>query len=75
MWEIGEIGDWAEPDFDHLVVLMREALVNRERWRAFGESASDWLRERTWERTAEALCEVMMQDARLERRGDERQGS
>jgi len=59
-WEVGEVGEWAEPDMDHLVELMRYCRKERVKFDALGQSAAAWLRtEATWERTARAIQRVM----------------
>jgi glycosyltransferase involved in cell wall biosynthesis len=57
-WE--DIGDWAEPDPDHLIYLMRWCYENRAVAAARGHEAATWLREHaSWERTALGVCEVL----------------
>lgn len=59
-FEKGEIGDWAEPDLDHLVHRMRWCFENQERAQAIGHGAARWLAQNaTWERTARQLMEIM----------------
>ena len=40
-----DIGEWAEPELDHLVELMRWCELHREEARAIGQRASAWLRK------------------------------
>jgi hypothetical protein len=59
-WDAGTIGEWAEPDGDQLVALMRWCAEHREEASAFGVRAASWLaRNARWEATAEALVRVM----------------
>jgi glycosyltransferase involved in cell wall biosynthesis len=59
-WERGEVGMWAEPDFDDLVELMRWCFAEREFVARFGRGAARWLGKwGTWERTAMGLMKVM----------------
>lgn len=52
-WDRGEIGNWAEPDFDHLVELMRWCYEQRESAAEIGRHAAEWQAERgTWQNTA-----------------------
>ena len=55
-FDAGTIGEWAEPDIDHLVELMRWCESNREAALEVGRGAAEWLRRRgTWECTAQKL--------------------
>ena len=55
-WQEGEIGEWAEPDVDHLVYLMRRYVKNREEAMTRGIEAAGWLaKHATWGRTARGL--------------------
>ncbi|MGB4869282.1 MAG: glycosyltransferase [Candidatus Promineifilaceae bacterium] len=55
-WQEGAIGEWAEPDVDHLVLLMRHCVDNRDEITAKGARAAAWLAEHaTWDRTARGL--------------------
>ncbi|MCA9872602.1 MAG: glycosyltransferase [Anaerolineales bacterium] len=55
-WQEGETGEWAEPDIDHLVHLMRDCVENRDAVTAGGAQAARWLaKNATWERTARGL--------------------
>jgi glycosyltransferase involved in cell wall biosynthesis len=48
-----DIGEWAEPDPDHLIELMRWCAGNPEQAAGRGLAAAAWLREHaTWEQTA-----------------------
>jgi glycosyltransferase involved in cell wall biosynthesis len=59
-WDAGEIGEWAEPDLDHLVELMRWCERNRMTATAKGAAAAMWLAgNATWERTARVVVGVM----------------
>lgn len=59
-WEPGEIGYWAEPDFDHLVEWMRWCYENREAARIHARGAAAWLAEnQTWMHSARALLDIM----------------
>ncbi len=56
----GDIGDWAEPDIDHLIELMRWCFKNRTSAAHFGQAAAAWLRDNAkWETTARVYLEVM----------------
>lgn len=47
-WDTG--GEWAEPDFDHLVELMRYCYNNREEAAAKGKKAAEWIKQQwTWD--------------------------
>jgi glycosyltransferase involved in cell wall biosynthesis len=55
-WQEEDLGEWAEPDLDHLIELMRWCEGHRAEAAARGLAASAWLRSHaTWEQTAEAL--------------------
>ncbi|MCX6786844.1 MAG: glycosyltransferase [Candidatus Kaiserbacteria bacterium] len=55
-----EIGEWAEPDPEHLVELLRWCAAEREQAAAFGLRAGRWLAQHAgWERTARGVCEVV----------------
>jgi len=59
-WDAGEIGEWAEPDLDHLIELMRWCFEHREEADELGGRAATWLASNaTWERTARAVVGVM----------------
>jgi glycosyltransferase involved in cell wall biosynthesis len=59
-WDAGTIGEWAEPDFEHLVELMRWCEGNREEAARRGEQAAAWLATApSWERTARKIIEVV----------------
>jgi glycosyltransferase involved in cell wall biosynthesis len=59
-WEQGEIGEWAEPDADHLVELMRWCEEHRKETALTGRHASAWVHEHlTWEQTARGILDVM----------------
>jgi glycosyltransferase involved in cell wall biosynthesis len=55
-WNAGEVGEWAEPDVDHLVELLRWCEANRNEAARRGAAASEWLiNETPWRRTAQAV--------------------
>lgn len=55
-----DVGEWAEPDPDHLVELYRWCYEHQDEAAAFGSQAACWLRQNTgWERTARAVASVM----------------
>jgi len=55
-FDAGSIGEWAEPDIDHLVELMRWCECNRDAAREVSRCAAEWLRIRgTWAQTAQQL--------------------
>jgi glycosyltransferase involved in cell wall biosynthesis len=55
-WDAGEIGEWAEPDFDGLVERMQVCFDHRDGATLIGRRAADWLSANaTWERTAVEL--------------------
>lgn len=59
-WDLGEVGEWFEPDFDHLVELMRWCAANRFEAREMGLRAAYWLaRNQTWEDSARAVLEAL----------------
>lgn len=59
-WDAGTIGEWAEPDFDHLVELMRWCYEHQVEAAGGGARAATWLAENaTWERTARAIRRVV----------------
>lgn len=59
VWPVGTVGEWAEPDVDHLVALMREAVERPAEWAARGARAAHWLAEKTpWERTARGVMAI-----------------
>ena len=57
-YQPGEVGEWAEPDVDHLVELMRWCEQHREAASAKGAAAAAWMKEATWDRTARAIMEI-----------------
>jgi glycosyltransferase involved in cell wall biosynthesis len=58
-WDAGTIGEWAEPDVDCLVELMRRCVDQPEAAREFGWQASVWLLEhQTWINAAQAILRV-----------------
>lgn len=60
IWNHGEIGEWAEPDIEHLVELLRWCVEHHEEALARGAQAAFWIREHlTWQQTADALITVM----------------
>lgn len=59
-WERGTVGEWAEPDVDHLAELMRWCYEHREAAAALGQRAADWIAAHNgWDVTARALRGVM----------------
>lgn len=55
-----DIGEWAEPDVDHLTELMRWCYEHQSEAAAFGQQAARWLaKEATWDRTAQRLIEIV----------------
>lgn len=65
-WEPGDVGEWAEPDIDHLVELMRLCVQNRDDAAAVGSRSAAWLAaSTTWDRTARGLMTLatMAQEA------------
>lgn len=59
IWDAGEIGEWAEPDVDHLVELLRWCEANRSEAARRGCAASEFLTtQATWERTARAVMKA-----------------
>jgi len=55
-----EIGEWANPDVDHVVEWMRWCAENPGRAQAVGDRAADWMAQYgTWERTARRILEVV----------------
>lgn len=58
----GEVGEWAAPDYDHLVELMRFFVKHREEAEAHGHAASTWLAAHgTWDEGALAVRHIMEQ--------------
>lgn len=58
--EWGDIGEWAEPDAEHLVELMRWCYAHQDEAERFGRRAARWLQEcASWERTMRALCSLI----------------
>ncbi|CAG0933637.1 hypothetical protein TFLX_03146 [Thermoflexales bacterium] len=61
-WDAGTIGQWPEPDTNHLVELMRYCVEHRAEMARFGLKAAEWLRcEGTWARTARDLLKSVEQ--------------
>lgn len=59
-WPAGSIGEWAEPDVDHLVELMRWCYEHRDEAAALGQRAADWMAEYGgWDVTARGITGVM----------------
>lgn len=57
----GDVGDWSEPDGDHLVELLRWCAAHRTDAAAFGRRAAAWLTgQATWVTTAVKVREVVM---------------
>ena len=54
-----EVGDYLEPDLDHLIELMRQALHERDHARASAAGAAYVAEHFTWERVTERLMEVL----------------
>lgn len=62
-WERGQAGDWAMPDFEHLVHLMRWCAKNKDVAAETGKRAAAWLRlNATWTATARGLLEVIARE-------------
>ena len=60
IWNHGEIGEWAEPDIEHLVELLRWCVEHHEEALARGAQAAFWIREHsTWQQAADDLITVM----------------
>ena len=56
----GDLGFWAEPDRDHLGVLMREVFEDQETARSRGLAASERILERfTWDHAADAAITAL----------------
>lgn len=61
-WDPGEVGEWAIPDFDHLVWQMRWVRDNQGIAAAAAREAARWLAQNaTWKRTALGLAAVWRQ--------------
>ena len=59
-WMEGDIGEWADPDRDELVELMRLCYSNPDEAQEVGENASKWLRtNNSWDRTAQMLQDLV----------------
>jgi glycosyltransferase involved in cell wall biosynthesis len=57
-WE--DLGEWAEPDPEHLVELFRWCFEHQDEAAAFGRAAGQWLQANAgWERTAKRVAEVV----------------
>jgi glycosyltransferase involved in cell wall biosynthesis len=57
-WQHGEVGDWADPDWEKLTDLMRWCFENQEVAANFGKRSADWLAQHTsWTRTARGILE------------------
>jgi hypothetical protein len=55
-WHAGEIGEWAVPNTNHLIELMKTAVSHKELMESKGQSASRWLTDHTpWSRTARGM--------------------
>jgi glycosyltransferase involved in cell wall biosynthesis len=64
VWQVGEVGEWAEPDLDQLIALMRWCAENPELAANAGQQAAEWLKENTpWERTALGVMNVLKEEA------------
>lgn len=60
VWGDEDLGEWAEPDVEHLMELMVWCCEHRAEAAARGARAAAWLREHaTWEQTAEGVAMVM----------------
>ena len=58
--EASEVGDYLEPDLDHLVELMRQALREREDAARRGAAGAAYVTENfTWERVTDRLLEAL----------------
>lgn len=55
----GDVGEWAEPDVDHLVELMRWCETHREDAAKVGHLAAIAMRKQTWARTARAILDTV----------------
>lgn len=68
-WDAGAIGDWHEPDIEHLIERMRWCADNRDGAAAFGRRASDWIHAHmTWQRAAQSLDEIVSSEHVLQQR-------
>lgn len=57
--EWDDLGEWAEPDPEHLIELMRWCVEHRDEAAAGGRAAAEWLQANAgWERTARRVAEV-----------------
>jgi hypothetical protein len=54
-WEREDLGQWAEPDEEHLVRLLCWCYEQREEAAESGRRAAAWLATQTWERTADSV--------------------
>jgi len=58
-WGDDDLGEWAEPEPEHLVALMRWCVEHPKQAAQRGQAAAAWLRENaTWERTARAVADT-----------------
>jgi hypothetical protein len=58
-WGDDDLGEWAEPEPEHLVALMRWCVEHPKQAAQRGQAAAAWLRENaTWERTAMAVADT-----------------
>ncbi|MFP4344252.1 MAG: glycosyltransferase family 4 protein [Anaerolineales bacterium] len=55
VWEREDLGQWAEPDEEHLVHLLRWCYEHAEEATGIGKRAAAWLATRTWERMADGV--------------------
>jgi len=61
--EWGDIGEWVEPDEDHLLVLLRTCYEHQVWGRARGLRAAQFLTQvTTWDATAQRLVEVLREN-------------
>ena len=59
-WPPGAVGQWATPDLEHLVHLMRWCYDHRDLAAKIGQDAAQWLATNTtWARTAQGIMEAL----------------
>lgn len=57
-WDGEDLGQWAEPDPEHLIELMRWCYAHRDEAAVRGQAAAAWLRQnQTWEQTASGIAD------------------
>lgn len=60
MFKTGSVGDWAEPDLDHLVELMLWCEKERNSAAEIGRHAAEWLAKNgTWDNTARGVMDAV----------------